>query len=89
MNVVLFCGGRGNSSLIKELIDASHVTLTLIVNAYDDGLSTGEIRRMIPGILGPSDFRKNLSLLLIPASKNHLVFSKILEHRLQFDLLNW
>jgi 2-phospho-L-lactate transferase/gluconeogenesis factor (CofD/UPF0052 family) len=85
MNVVLFCGGRGSSNLIKELIDASHVTLTLIVNAYDDGLSTGEIRRLIPGMLGPSDFRKNLSLLLIPASKNHLVFSKILEHRLKFD----
>jgi len=88
MNVVLFCGGRGNSNLIKKLVDASHVTLTLIVNAYDDGLSTGEIRRLIPGMLGPSDFRKNLSLLLIPASKNHVIFSKILEHRLQFEGLS-
>jgi 2-phospho-L-lactate transferase/gluconeogenesis factor (CofD/UPF0052 family) len=85
VNIVIFCGGRGSSNLIREILGQHDVNLTLIVNAYDDGLSTGEIRRLIPGMLGPSDFRKNLSLLLVPASKNHLVFSKILEHRLQVN----
>jgi 2-phospho-L-lactate transferase/gluconeogenesis factor (CofD/UPF0052 family) len=85
MKIVLFCGGRGSSNLIKELADDSDVELTLIVNAYDDGLSTGKIRRLIPGMLGPSDFRKNLGYLLVPASEDHLNFQKILEHRLNFD----
>ena len=76
MKIVLFCGGRGNSNLIKELVDDSDVELTLIVNAYDDGLSTGKIRRLIPGMLGPSDFRKNLGYLLVPASEDHLNFQK-------------
>lgn len=82
MKVVLFCGGRGSSSLIKELVKDNDIELTLIVNAYDDGLSTGEIRRLVPGMLGPSDFRKNLGHLLVPASEGHLVFSEILEHRI-------
>lgn len=84
MKISLFCGGRGSSNLIRELVDDTDVELTLIVNAYDDGLSTGEIRRLIPGMLGPSDFRKNLSYLLVPASEDHLNFQKILEHRLKF-----
>ena len=85
MKISLFCGGRGSSNLIRELVDDTDVELTLIVNAYDDGLSTGEIRRLIPGMLGPSDFRKNLGYLLVPASEDHLNFQKILEHRLKFD----
>ena len=89
MKIVLFCGGRGNSNLIRQLVDNDDVNLTLIINAYDDGLSTGEIRRLIPGMLGPSDFRKNLSLLLVPASESQLVFSKILEHRLEIDSLKF
>jgi len=89
MKIVLFCGGRGNSNLIRQLVDNDDVKLSLIINAYDDGLSTGEIRRLIPGMLGPSDFRKNLSLLLVPASESQLVFSKILEHRMQIDSLKF
>lgn len=87
MKVTLFCGGRGNRNVIKELVQDTNVELTLIVNAYDDGLSTGEIRRLLPGMLGPSDFRKNLGYLLAPASESHRIFSKILEHRLNIELL--
>jgi 2-phospho-L-lactate transferase/gluconeogenesis factor (CofD/UPF0052 family) len=83
MKVVLFCGGRGNGSLIKTLVKQANIELTLVVNAYDDGLSTGEIRKLVPGFLGPSDFRKNLSQLLLPYSEGHVYFSKILEHRIQ------
>ncbi len=86
MKVVLFCGGRGSGTFIKELVQDSDIELTLIVNAYDDGLSTGEIRRLVPGMLGPSDFRKNLGNLLVPASESHMVFSEILEHRISIRL---
>lgn len=87
MKITLFCGGRGNGNLIKELVQDTEVELTLIVNAYDDGLSTGEIRKLLPGMLGPSDFRKNLGYLLAPASESHMTFSRILEHRLNLQLL--
>ena len=59
--IVLFCGGRGSATIIRALLRQSDVELTLLVNAYDDGLSTGALRNFIPGMLGPSDFRKNLS----------------------------
>jgi 2-phospho-L-lactate transferase/gluconeogenesis factor (CofD/UPF0052 family) len=36
------------------------VDLTVLVNCYDDGLSTGALRECIPGMLGPSDVRKNV-----------------------------
>jgi len=85
VKVVLFCGGRGSRHLIRELVEDLNIELTLIVNAYDDGLSTGEIRKLIPGMLGPSDFRKNLGYLLVPASEDHMNFSKILEHRLKIN----
>ena len=71
--------------MIKELVQDQDIELTLIVNAYDDGLSTGEIRRLVPGMLGPSDFRKNLGNLLVPASEGHIVFSEILEHRVSIS----
>ena len=61
IKVALFCGGRGSATLIRELLRWPNVKLTLLVNAYDDGLSTGALRSFIPGMLGPSDFRKNLS----------------------------
>jgi len=64
MRIVLFCGGRGSSNLIKALIVKPKVELTLVVNGYDDGLSTGRIRDLFPGMLGPSDFRKNISTIL-------------------------
>ena len=39
------------------------VALTLAINGYDDGASTGEVRRFLGDALGPSDFRKNASRL--------------------------
>ena len=59
--VALFCGGRGSATLIRELLRWPNVKLTLLVNAYDDGLSTGALRNFSSGMpTGPSDFRKNL-----------------------------
>ena len=61
VNVVLFSGGRGSTVLSKELVNNSRVSLTLAINGYDDGASTGEVRRFLGDSLGPSDFRKNAS----------------------------
>ena len=82
LRVVIFCGGRGSSTIIRELIRWPQVNLSLLVNAYDDGLSTGELREFIPSMLGPSDFRKNLSQLLDFCSSEQYALQKILELRL-------
>ena len=57
--VVLFSGGRGSELLSSHLLKDPRVQLTLAINGYDDGRSTGEVRRFLGDSLGPSDFRKN------------------------------
>lgn len=66
LSVVMFSGGRGTGALTEALLRYPDIKLSLLVNAYDDGLSTGLLRRFIPGMLGPSDVRKNLSRFLEP-----------------------
>jgi 2-phospho-L-lactate transferase/gluconeogenesis factor (CofD/UPF0052 family) len=61
--VVLFSGGRGSGSLAEVVATDSRVELTVCINGYDDGASTGEVRRFLGDALGPSDFRKNASRL--------------------------
>jgi 2-phospho-L-lactate transferase/gluconeogenesis factor (CofD/UPF0052 family) len=67
IKAVIFAGGRGASSLIKHFTtlqnDLKYLDLTVIVNAYDNGLSTGIVRQ-IYNIQGPSDIRKNQITLL-------------------------
>jgi 2-phospho-L-lactate transferase/gluconeogenesis factor (CofD/UPF0052 family) len=61
VRVVLFSGGRGSGALSRLLLKSPHVQLTLAINGYDDGASTGTVRRFLGDSLGPSDFRKNAS----------------------------
>ena len=61
--VVLFSGGRGSGALSKRLVTDPGVALTIAINGYDDGASTGRVRRFLGDCLGPSDFRKNASHL--------------------------
>ena len=61
VNVVLFSGGRGSDVLSRQLVGHPDVVLTIAINGYDDGASTGEVRRFLGDSLGPSDFRKNAS----------------------------
>lgn len=61
LRVAMFSGGRGTGAITEALLRYPDIELTLLVNAYDDGLSTGLLRRFIPGMLGPSDIRKNIS----------------------------
>jgi 2-phospho-L-lactate transferase/gluconeogenesis factor (CofD/UPF0052 family) len=63
VDVVLFSGGRGSGALSKQLVSDSRINLTIAINGYDDGASTGEVRRFLGDSLGPSDFRKNASRL--------------------------
>lgn len=80
-NVTLFTGGRGNSPLIKALLQRDDIYLTLIINGFDDGLSTGALRRFIPGMLGPSDFRKNIANAILDKSPSAQALKRILEYR--------
>ncbi len=85
--VALFCGGRGSATIIRELLRTPEVQLALLVNAYDDGLSTGALRKFIPGMLGPSDFRKNFSYLLDLHSAQQYALKQLLEFRLPPDFV--
>ena len=78
--IVLFCGGRGSATIIRALLRRSEVELTLLINAYDDGFSTGTLRNFIPGMLGPSDFRKNLSYLF--GDHSQAALKSLMEYRL-------
>ena len=63
LNVVILNGGRGAATLIPALLEHQGLYVTSVVNAYDDGKSTGKIRRYF-GMLGPSDIRKVQELML-------------------------
>jgi 2-phospho-L-lactate transferase/gluconeogenesis factor (CofD/UPF0052 family) len=82
-NVVAFSGGRGSETFLKSWNSTRPFNLDLLINPYDDGLSTGRIRDFIPGFLGPSDFRKNLVHYLHSNNdKNDYFFAGKLEKRI-------
>jgi 2-phospho-L-lactate transferase/gluconeogenesis factor (CofD/UPF0052 family) len=64
INVVLFSGGSGTQTITRALLRHPQISLTILINAYDDGHSTGRLRRFVPGMLGPSDVRKNINRLM-------------------------
>lgn len=81
MKAVVFSGGRGCTNIIKAIISQTDLDLSIVVNAYDNGKSTGRIRSYIPGLLGPSDIRKNVSVLL--ECYNSKSIANFLEFRLK------
>ncbi len=81
LRVAVFCGGRGATSILRALLRTSGIHLTVLVNAYDDGLSTGRLRGFVPGMLGASDFRKNLARLLAMSSPVQFAVAELLEYR--------
>ena len=81
IRISLFSGGSGNDRFINLIKNIPGVEIDIIVNGYDDGKSTGEIRKFIPGILGPSDFRKNLSHLVNLRNTNGKIFRDLLNFR--------
>ena len=82
-NICLFSGGRGASTILSALINIEEIHLTVLLNAYDDGLSTGYLRKLFPGMLGPSDVRKTFSTVLKSSKKSgNLLLAELLEYRI-------
>jgi 2-phospho-L-lactate transferase/gluconeogenesis factor (CofD/UPF0052 family) len=84
INVLVLNGGRGAGSLIPALLDDPSLNVTSIVNAYDDGKSTGEIRRFFE-MLGPSDIRKVQELMLPKDDVDYISNLKIFQYRFPVD----
>lgn len=81
INITVFAGGSGNSSLIRILSKINNINLKVIVNCYDDGKSTGKLRDLIKGMLGPSDIRKNISSLLDNNDAHERKLKYIIDYR--------
>lgn len=64
--IAVFCGGRGSATLLKAIVSDPRLGVGALINGYDDGLSTGSIRRAF-GMLGPSDVRKNHRTMIPPS----------------------
>jgi 2-phospho-L-lactate transferase/gluconeogenesis factor (CofD/UPF0052 family) len=82
LRVVLFSGGRGSGALASTLVRMPDVLLTVAINGYDDGASTGEVRRFLGDALGPSDFRKNSSRLATELGTCPPALVRLLDRRL-------
>jgi 2-phospho-L-lactate transferase/gluconeogenesis factor (CofD/UPF0052 family) len=82
INVVLFSGGSGTASITEALLRHPQIRLQILINAYDDGHSTGRLRKFIPGMLGPSDVRKNLNRLMPTAERCQRSLKRLSDHRL-------
>lgn len=80
LNVVILNGGRGAAAVIPALLTRQGLHVTSVVNAYDDGKSTGEIRRFF-GMLGPSDIRKVQELMLPEDDPDHQANLHLFQYR--------
>ncbi len=57
--ILIISGGSGSEFLHRGLIKEKDVKINFLINLYDDGKSTGELRNYFDNnILGPSDLRK-------------------------------
>lgn len=63
LNIVIVSGGTGSIALqngLNNLYGIDNYNLDIVINAYDNGKSTGMCRSVFENkILGPSDLRKN------------------------------
>lgn len=78
--VVILSGGRGARSMIKAFLEREDCDVTVVVNPFDDGKSTGEIRRVF-NMPGPSDVRKNLEWMLSDDHPDAAAFKRIFAFR--------
>mgnify|MGYP000692839374 CR=1 FL=1 len=84
LNVVILNGGRGASTIIPALLSKQRLYVTSVVNAYDDGKSTGAIRRFF-GMLGPSDIRKVQELMLPKDDPDYENYVTLFQYRFSLD----
>ncbi|WP_240809777.1 2-phospho-L-lactate transferase CofD family protein [Actinomadura sp. WMMA1423] len=80
--IAMFGGGRGGAGIARHLLRTPGVRLALLVNGYGNGPSAGALRRFLPGMLGPSAFRRNLLPHLDPADPEQAALQTLLGHRL-------
>jgi 2-phospho-L-lactate transferase/gluconeogenesis factor (CofD/UPF0052 family) len=80
LNVVILNGGRGAAAVISALLSRQGLHVTSVVNAYDDGKSTGQIRRFFD-MLGPSDIRKVQELMLPKDDSDYLANLHLFQYR--------
>ena len=87
INISIFTGGSGNIELARNLCELNsrtkNISINFLINGYDDGKSTGFLRQLVPGMLGPSDFRKNCSNLILSKNQNEETLKKILDYRIK------
>src|ERR1700689_1794655 len=86
IEVALFSGGSGTQSITEAFLKHPQIALTILINAYDDGHSTGRLRSFIPGMLGPSDVRKNINRLMPQSDQRHRALRFLSDHRLPIGL---
>lgn len=87
MKISIFSGGTGSEQLQIGLwkLFGDHIQTTIIINGYDDGKSTGLVRRICnDDILGPSDLRKN-QLLRHKLRNGETPLYNFLNHRFTSD----
>src|SRR5687768_15344949 len=82
INVVLFSGGSGTQSITEAFLRHPQISLKILINAYDDGHSTGRLRRFVPGMLGPSDVRKNINRLMPSTERSQKCLRSASDYRL-------
>jgi len=86
INVVLFSGGSGTQSITAALQKHPQISLKILINAYDDGHSTGRLRRFVPGMLGPSDVRKNIGRLMPASERSEKSLTLVSDFRLPVSI---
>ena len=84
-NVVIFSGGRGSSSLLSAIRSMDNVqSITSLINTYDDGKSSGELRKIF-NMPGPSDIRKVQELYLNKSNRNYNLIKSLFQKRINLD----
>ncbi len=85
MIITIISGGSGSENIQKGLKNiCPELELNLIINGYDDGKSTGLIRKVFHNTLGISDFRKNQLLEYGIITKKNNIY-KLLNSRFTSD----
>lgn len=90
-NIVIFSGGTGSQNLQRSIhkLCGNSVNVDIIISAYDNGKSTGEVRKVFDNsILGPSDLRKNQMLqyeLIAPESEYKSYILEFMNYRFDAD----
>ena len=88
MNITIFSGGSGSENIQKGLwnLFKDNIKINIIINCYDDGKSSGIVRKIFNNeILGPSDLRKN-QLLRHKLRYGETDLYKFLNHRFTSNL---